>query len=101
MKGDRSIQRALLRRVAVAVLVVSVLVAGVVVHRERGRTDELASERAAQGAAMLQLALAPQLDAGLADHAAVQRFLDRLWSTPTQVRTGRFVVVSVRDAAGA
>lgn len=101
MKGDRSIQRALLRRVAVAVLVVSVLVAGVVVHRERGRTEELASERAAQGAAMLQLALAPQLDAGLADHAAVQRFLDRLWSTPTQVRTGRFVVVSVRDAAGA
>lgn len=100
MKGDRSIQRALLRRVAVAVLVVSVLVAGVVIHRERGRTDELAAERAAQGAAMLQLALAPQLDAGLADHAAVQRFLDRLWSTPTQVRTGRFVVVAVRDATG-
>jgi HD-GYP domain-containing protein (c-di-GMP phosphodiesterase class II) len=99
--GDRSIQRGLLWRVALASLAVSVALASLIAYRERGRTEELASERAAQGAAMLQLALSPQLDAGLPDHAAVQRFLERLWRSPTAVRTGRFVIVAIRDASGA
>ena len=101
MAGDRSIQRALLWRVALASLAVSLALAALIVYRERGRTEELASERAAQGAAMLQLALSPQLDAGLPDHASVQRFLERLGRSPTAVRTGRFVIVAVRDASGA
>ena len=101
MKGDRSIQRALLRRVAVAVLVVSILVAGVVVYRERGRTEQLAGERAAQGAALLQLALSSQLDAGFPDHAAVLRVLDRMRASPAAARSGRFAIVAVRDASGA
>jgi HD-GYP domain-containing protein (c-di-GMP phosphodiesterase class II) len=99
--GDRSIQRGLLWRVALASLAVSLALAALIVYRERGRTEELASERAAQGAAMLQVALSPQLDAGLPDHAAVQRFLDRLGRSPAAARTGRFVIVAIRDASGA
>ena len=100
MKGDRSIQRALLLRVAVAVLVVSVLLAGVVIYRERGRTGQLAHERAAQGAAMLQVALSSQLDEGFPDHAAVLRVLDRIRASPAAARSGRFSIVAIRDASG-
>ena len=101
MAGDRSIQKALLGRVAIAALLVSVLLTGVVAYREHGRTEELVSERAAQGAAMLQAALSAQLDTGFPDDAAVQRVLDRLRAAPAAARSGRFVIVAIRDASGA
>jgi hypothetical protein len=100
MAADRSIHRMLLRRVAVATLAVSAVTAAVVGASERSRAAQLAADRAAQGALMLQLALVQQLDAGLADHAAVQRVLDPLQGDPAGVASGRFVSVAVLDAAG-
>ncbi len=100
MAVDRSIQRALLWRVAIAVLVISVPLAGVVVYREQGRTAQLAADRAAQGAAMLQLALSHELDGGFPDHAAVRGVLERLRASPAAARSGHFVIVAIRDASG-
>jgi len=100
MARDRSIQRMLLRRLAVAALVVSAVTAVVVASRESGRTEELAADRAAQGAAMLRLSMLEQLDAGLPDHAAVQRLLDRVHGSPAGAASGRFVILAVQDASG-
>jgi hypothetical protein len=101
MAGDRSIHRMLRRRVAVATLAVAAVTAAVVGASERGRSAQLAAERAAQGALTLQLILAQQLDAGLADHGAVQRLLDPLQGDPAGVASGRLVSVAVLDADGA
>ena len=100
MTRDLSIHRMLLLRVAFATLVVSALAAAVVAARKAGRTEQLASERASQGGAMLRLALLGQLDAGLTDRAAVQRVLDRLGSSPAGAASGRFVLVSILDPSG-
>jgi HD-GYP domain-containing protein (c-di-GMP phosphodiesterase class II) len=99
--GDRSIHRMLLSRMAVAALAVSAATGAVVAAREAGRTEELAEARAAQGAAMLRLALHDQLEGGLADRAAVQRTLDRLRGSAAGAASGRFVAVAVLDAARA
>ena len=101
MAGDHSIHRMLLRRVAVATLAVAAVTAAVVGASERGRSAQLAAERAAQAALTLQLILARQADAGLADHGAVQRLLDPLLGDPAVVASGRLVSVAVLDAAGA
>jgi HD-GYP domain-containing protein (c-di-GMP phosphodiesterase class II) len=101
MAKDPSIQRMLLWRVALATLVVAAVASAAVAYRERGRTEQLVSERALQGAALVRLQLLPELDAGLTDHAAVQRFLDRLLSSPAGASSGRFVAVRILDAAGA
>jgi HD-GYP domain-containing protein (c-di-GMP phosphodiesterase class II) len=100
MVRDRSIHRMLVVRVAVAAALVAVAAAALVGYRERGRTSQLAAERAAQGVALIRLALQPQIDAGLTDRAAVQAFLDRLQQSPAGAVSGRFVDVAIRDAAG-
>jgi HD-GYP domain-containing protein (c-di-GMP phosphodiesterase class II) len=100
MARDRSIHRMLALRIAAATLAVAALAAGVAALRERGRTEELATERAQQGAALIRLALADELDTGLADRAAVQRKLDRLRGASAGAQSGRFVSVVIRDAAG-
>jgi len=100
MTRDRSIHRMLLGRVAVAAVLVAVAAAALVGYRERGRAAQLATERAAQGAAFIRLALQPQIDAGLTDHAAVQAFLERLQRAPAEAASGRFLDVVIRDAAG-
>ena len=101
MARDRSIQRMLLVRVAAATAVVAAVATAAVVAREQGRTAQLVTERAQQSAGLLRLELQRELDAGLADHAAVQRFLDRLASSPAGAVSGRFVVVEIVDAGGA
>jgi HD-GYP domain-containing protein (c-di-GMP phosphodiesterase class II) len=90
----------LLRRVGVATLVVSAAAAALVGAREAGRTEQLVLERAEQGAAMMNLALMPQLDAGLSDGPAVQRILDRLSTSRAGASSGRFVTVAIRDPSG-
>jgi HD-GYP domain-containing protein (c-di-GMP phosphodiesterase class II) len=100
MARDRSIQRMLLLRLAVAALAVSAVTAVVVASRESGRTEELAADRAAQGAAMLRLSMLDQLDAGLPDHAAVQRLLDRVHGSPAGAVSGRFVILAILDSSG-
>jgi HD-GYP domain-containing protein (c-di-GMP phosphodiesterase class II) len=98
MTRDRSIHRMLLLRVALATVVVSVPAAAIVTYREHGRTGQLALERAEQAAGLMRLQLQPQLDTGLADHAAVQDFLDRLRRSPAGAASGRFVEVAILDA---
>ncbi len=98
MARDRSIHRMLFLRVALATVVVSIPAAGIVSFREHGRTRQLVTERAAQAAGLVRLELLPQLDAGLADHVAVQRFLDRLRQSPAGAASGRFVEVAILDA---
>jgi len=100
MARDRSIQRMLLLRLAVATLAVSAVTAVMVAAREAGRTEELAADRAAQGAAMLRLSLVDQLDAGLPDPAAVQRLLDRVHGSPARAVSGRFVILAILDGSG-
>jgi HD-GYP domain-containing protein (c-di-GMP phosphodiesterase class II) len=101
MTRDRSIHRMLAVRVALAAVLVAVAAAALVGYRERSRASQLAAERAAQGVAMIRVALQPQIDAGLTDRAAVQAFLDRLRQSPAGGASGRFVDVAIRDATGA
>jgi len=98
MARDRSIHRMLVLRVALATVLVSVPAAALVTWREHGRTSQLALERAEQAAGLLQLELRGPLDAGLADPAPVQAFLDRLESSPARAASGRFVDVAILDA---
>ncbi len=100
MARDPAIQRMLVRRVGVATLLVSAAAAALVGAREAGRTEQLVLERAEQGAAMINLALMPQLDAGLPDGPAVQRVLDRLSASRAGAASGRFVAVAIRDPSG-
>jgi HD-GYP domain-containing protein (c-di-GMP phosphodiesterase class II) len=99
MARDRSIHRMLLLRVALATLLVSVAATALVGWREQGRTSQLVLERAQQAAGLMRLELKGPLDAGLVDPVPVQAFLDRLEGSAVGAASGRFVEVSILDAA--
>ena len=99
MARDRSIHRMLLLRVALATVLVSAAATALVTWREHGRTSQLVLERAQQAAGQMRLELKGPLDAGLVDPAPVQAFLDRLAGSPAGATSGRFVEVTILDAA--
>lgn len=97
----RSVHTLLVRRLAVAALIISVLLASAVYLIEGRKVGDAVMNRAAQGARLFSVHAADLMDEpGLPDHTGIQRELEAFASVQMAERTGRFVTVTLLDLAG-